>query len=318
MLRQRRPDAASAGDHLDERGRRDDCGRGLPASKITYVHGNGAVESAPSGSQTVTTTGATVDDHDRLASAALHGQSTGLVRVRHASRTARSTAAGGAERRSASDLTLTAPMHWGARACRSSPASARITRRSTSAGPGRLRRAAVDGGDRRATSPTPRRSRRNSDAAGAARTSGTGSSARSASREIAAIVDPGLERVVRAQTERRSTTTAHASARRRPGQGHVGRAPEPLPAPARVQQRRRDRERPGHVLRLRPEVLLEPSFVVPSAVNQGDVVEFDGSATESTLMVPNGRLPVELRRRDHRSGPERHTRYGKGGTYRSR
>ena len=36
-----------------------------------------------------------------------------------------------------------------------------------------------------------------------------------------------------------------------------------------------------------PNVILNPLFVVPSAVNQGDEVQFDGSATASTLMVPN-------------------------------
>lgn len=36
-----------------------------------------------------------------------------------------------------------------------------------------------------------------------------------------------------------------------------------------------------------PAVSLAPTFVAPSAVNKGDVVEFDGSKTVSTLMVPN-------------------------------
>ena len=35
-----------------------------------------------------------------------------------------------------------------------------------------------------------------------------------------------------------------------------------------------------------PSVALSPAFVVPSAINQGDVVQFDGSKTVSTLMVP--------------------------------
>jgi PKD domain len=37
-----------------------------------------------------------------------------------------------------------------------------------------------------------------------------------------------------------------------------------------------------------PSVALTPTFVVPSAVNQGDVVQFDGSTTVSSLIVPSG------------------------------
>ena len=37
-----------------------------------------------------------------------------------------------------------------------------------------------------------------------------------------------------------------------------------------------------------PNVILTPSFVAPSAVNQGDELQFDGSPTASTLIVPNG------------------------------
>ena len=37
-----------------------------------------------------------------------------------------------------------------------------------------------------------------------------------------------------------------------------------------------------------PVVNLSPTFVAPSAVDQGDVVQFDGSGTPSTLIVPNG------------------------------
>jgi hypothetical protein len=36
-----------------------------------------------------------------------------------------------------------------------------------------------------------------------------------------------------------------------------------------------------------PNVILIPSFVVPSPIDQGEVVSFDGSDTESTLVVPN-------------------------------
>jgi hypothetical protein len=36
-----------------------------------------------------------------------------------------------------------------------------------------------------------------------------------------------------------------------------------------------------------PDVILDPHFVVPSSVNKGDEVQFDGSTTASTLIVPN-------------------------------
>ena len=59
---------------------------------------------------------------------------------------------------------------------------------------------------------------------------------------------------------------------------------------------------------------LAPEFVVPSAVDQGDVVQFDGSATASTLMS-RSRLPVELRRRHTAIGPSVEHSYAKGGSY---
>ncbi|HZU61128.1 MAG TPA: PKD domain-containing protein, partial [Solirubrobacteraceae bacterium] len=37
-----------------------------------------------------------------------------------------------------------------------------------------------------------------------------------------------------------------------------------------------------------PNVILSPSFVVPSSIDQGEAVGFDGSTTASTLIVPNG------------------------------
>lgn len=37
-----------------------------------------------------------------------------------------------------------------------------------------------------------------------------------------------------------------------------------------------------------PNVILSPSFVVPSPIDQGESVSFDGSTTASTLIVPNG------------------------------
>ena len=52
-------------------------------------------------------------------------------------------------------------------------------------------------------------------------------------------------------------------------------------------------------------VALAPRFVVPSAVNPGDVVQFDGSITQSTLIVPKLRVLLELRRRDLRRRSKR-------------
>jgi hypothetical protein len=65
-----------------------------------------------------------------------------------------------------------------------------------------------------------------------------------------------------------------------------------------------------------PSVILSPSFVVPSAVNQGDQVQFDGSTSASTLIVPNagytwnfgdGTMPA--------TGPSVVHSYTTGGTY---
>ena len=45
-----------------------------------------------------------------------------------------------------------------------------------------------------------------------------------------------------------------------------------------------------------PLVDLAPTFVVPSPIDAGDVVAFDGSVTELDAAHPAGQLPVELRR----------------------
>ncbi len=63
-------------------------------------------------------------------------------------------------------------------------------------------------------------------------------------------------------------------------------------------------------------VIFTPAFVVPSAVNQGDEVQFDGSTTASTLLVPNAGYawnfgdgtPTVV-------GPSVQHTYTKGGTY---
>ncbi len=72
-----------------------------------------------------------------------------------------------------------------------------------------------------------------------------------------------------------------------PRSGHRQGRERLLHPPARVQQCRADGERPQYLRRLRAERDLVSTFVVPNAVNQGDEVQFDGSTTASTLIVPN-------------------------------
>jgi hypothetical protein len=60
---------------------------------------------------------------------------------------------------------------------------------------------------------------------------------------------------------------------------------------------------------------LVPTFVVPSAVNQGDVVEFDGSKTDSTLIVPNAGYAWDFGDGTTATGPSVVHSYATGGTY---
>jgi PKD domain len=64
-----------------------------------------------------------------------------------------------------------------------------------------------------------------------------------------------------------------------------------------------------------PNVILSPQFVVPSAVDQGDEVEFDGSATASTLIVPSAGYAWNFGDGSTATGPSVEHSYGKGGTY---
>jgi PKD domain len=64
-----------------------------------------------------------------------------------------------------------------------------------------------------------------------------------------------------------------------------------------------------------PNVLLSPSFVVPSAVDPGDTVVFDGSDTASTLLVPNANYVWDFGDGTGASGPSVVHSYSKGGTY---
>ncbi len=62
-------------------------------------------------------------------------------------------------------------------------------------------------------------------------------------------------------------------------------------------------------------VALAPTFVVPSPINQGNVVALDGSVTVSTLMVPNGGYAWNFGDGLTGIGPSVIHAYAKGGTY---
>lgn len=64
-----------------------------------------------------------------------------------------------------------------------------------------------------------------------------------------------------------------------------------------------------------PDVVLKPTFVVPSAVNQGDVVQFDGSTSPSTLIVPRTGYAWDFGDGTSAVGPSVEHSYAKGGAY---
>lgn len=64
-----------------------------------------------------------------------------------------------------------------------------------------------------------------------------------------------------------------------------------------------------------PNVVLSPSFVVPSTVDAGDTLEFDGSATASTLVVPYGGYRWTFGDGTAATGPSVVHVYKYGGTY---
>jgi hypothetical protein len=64
-----------------------------------------------------------------------------------------------------------------------------------------------------------------------------------------------------------------------------------------------------------PDVVLTPTFVVPSAVNQGDVVQFDGSTSASTLIVPRAGYAWDFGDGTTAVGPSVEHSYAKGGAY---
>jgi PKD domain len=64
-----------------------------------------------------------------------------------------------------------------------------------------------------------------------------------------------------------------------------------------------------------PQVDLGPEFVAPSAVDEGDVVQFDGSASDSTLIIPNAGYAWNFGDGTTATGPSVVHAYGAGGTY---
>jgi hypothetical protein len=64
-----------------------------------------------------------------------------------------------------------------------------------------------------------------------------------------------------------------------------------------------------------PVVTLSPQFVAPSAVDQGDEIEFDGSATASTLIIPNAGYAWNFGDGTTATGPSVLHSYAQGGTY---
>ncbi len=64
-----------------------------------------------------------------------------------------------------------------------------------------------------------------------------------------------------------------------------------------------------------PVVTLSPTFVAPSAVDQGDVIELDGSATASTLIIPNAGYQWTFGDGTTATGPSVVHSYSAGGTY---
>lgn len=64
-----------------------------------------------------------------------------------------------------------------------------------------------------------------------------------------------------------------------------------------------------------PDVILSPSFVVPSAIDQGENVVFDGSSTAATLLVPNANYQWDFGDGTAATGPSVVHSYATGGTY---
>jgi hypothetical protein len=64
-----------------------------------------------------------------------------------------------------------------------------------------------------------------------------------------------------------------------------------------------------------PVDVLTPAFVVPSAVNPGDVVDFDGGSTRTSLLIPNADYRWSFGDGSTATGPSVAHSYATGGTY---
>jgi hypothetical protein len=64
-----------------------------------------------------------------------------------------------------------------------------------------------------------------------------------------------------------------------------------------------------------PDVILNPNFVAPSAVDPGDTVVFDGSAAASTLIIPSADYVWDFGDGTGAVGPSVVHSYAKGGTF---
>ena len=172
---------------------------------------------------------------------------------------------------------------------RPSRRSAPTTPRSTSAAPRSPTSCSRGRPARAATSPMLPRSRLPRRRSSCRSASGSASSARSASRRSR----PSSTRpstVGRRTTARRSTTTTPACpAADGLDTATVGSSSQ---NPYYLQREFNNAAvlefEPWTYFGCAPLVNLDANFVAPSAVNQGDEVQFDGSATASTLIVPSG------------------------------
>ena len=70
-----------------------------------------------------------------------------------------------------------------------------------------------------------------------------------------------------------------------------------------------------YVFRCAPSVRLEPKFVVPSPIDAGKVVAFDGSVSPSTLVVPAAGYAWEFGDGTKGTGPSVEHTYAQGGSY---
>lgn len=67
--------------------------------------------------------------------------------------------------------------------------------------------------------------------------------------------------------------------------------------------------------RCAPSVALQPAFVVPSVVNPGDIVQFDGSTSITSLIIPGANYQWDFGDGTGATGPSVEHSYAHGGTF---